>query len=91
MIYRLCKLTFMTRLLYQFAFPMVLAGAALTALYAFYLFPYGWSFNLAMTFGSILSATASHFLACTMVVPEYSISAITYTFHINRTLRQSLP
>jgi len=41
----------------NFAFPMVLAGTALTALVAFYLFGYGWSFNLAMTFGSILSAT----------------------------------
>jgi NhaP-type Na+/H+ or K+/H+ antiporter len=40
-----------------FAFPMVLAGAVLTALIAYYIFPYGWSFNLAMTFGSILAAT----------------------------------
>ena len=40
-----------------FAFPLVLAGTSLTALIAFYIFPYGWSFNLAMTFGSILSAT----------------------------------
>ena len=30
----------------NFAFPMVLAGTALTALVAFYIFPYGWSFNL---------------------------------------------
>jgi len=36
---------------------MVLAGTALTALVAFYIFPYNWSFNLAMTIGSILSAT----------------------------------
>jgi NhaP-type Na+/H+ or K+/H+ antiporter len=36
---------------------MVLAGTSLTALVAYYVFPYGWSFNLAMTFGSILSAT----------------------------------
>jgi NhaP-type Na+/H+ or K+/H+ antiporter len=41
----------------NFAFPMVLAGAFLTALVAWGMFPYGWSFNLAMTFGSILSAT----------------------------------
>lgn len=34
---------------FNFAFPMVLAGTALTALVAFYVFPYGWSFNLAMT------------------------------------------
>jgi NhaP-type Na+/H+ or K+/H+ antiporter len=40
-----------------FAFPMVLGGTALTALVAYYLFPYGWGFNLSMTFGSILSAT----------------------------------
>jgi Sodium/hydrogen exchanger family len=39
------------------AFPLVLAGTALSALVAYYIFPYGWSFNLAMTFGSILSAT----------------------------------
>jgi Sodium/hydrogen exchanger family len=42
-----------------FAFPMVLAGTTLTALVAYYIFPYGWSFPLAMTFGSILSATVS--------------------------------
>lgn len=36
---------------------MVLAGTCLTALVAFYVFPYDWSFNLAMTIGSILSAT----------------------------------
>lgn len=41
----------------MFAVPMVLAGTTLTALVAFYLFPYDWSFNLCMTFGSILSAT----------------------------------
>lgn len=40
-----------------FAFPCVLAGTVLTALVGYYIFPYGWSFNLAMTFGSILSAT----------------------------------
>ena len=40
-----------------FAFPMVLAGTTLTALVAYYIFPYGWSFNLCMTFGSILAAT----------------------------------
>lgn len=40
-----------------FAFPMVLAGTFLTALTAFYIFPYDWSFDLCMTFGSILSAT----------------------------------
>lgn len=40
-----------------FAFPMVLCGTCLTACVAFYIFPYGWSFMLAMTFGSILSAT----------------------------------
>ena len=39
------------------AFPMVLAGTSLTACIAYYIFPYGWSFDLSMTFGSILSAT----------------------------------
>lgn len=41
----------------NFAFPMVLANTVLTALFAFYVFPYGWSFNFAMMFGAILSAT----------------------------------
>lgn len=40
-----------------FAFPMVLAGTTLTALVAFYVLPYNWSFDLCMTFGAILSAT----------------------------------
>ena len=39
------------------AFPMVLAGTCLTALIGFYIFPYGWSWNLSMTFGAILAAT----------------------------------
>ena len=43
--------------LFIFAFPLVLAGTLLTALVAFYILPYDWSFNLSMTFGSILSAT----------------------------------
>lgn len=41
----------------NFAILLVLAGTILTGLVAFYIFPYGWSFNLALTFGSILSAT----------------------------------
>ena len=36
---------------------MVLAGTSLTALVAYFIFPYGWSFDLCMTFGSILAAT----------------------------------
>ncbi|GKY99732.1 hypothetical protein MPSEU_000927200 [Mayamaea pseudoterrestris] len=40
-----------------FAVPLVLAGTTLTALVGYYMLPYGWSFNLCMTFGSILSAT----------------------------------
>jgi len=40
-----------------FAFPMVLSGTVLTALVAYYILPYGWSFDLCMTFGSILAAT----------------------------------
>ena len=44
--------------LFLFAFPMVLAGTVLTAVFTFYAFSdYGWSFNLAMTVGTILSAT----------------------------------
>jgi len=39
------------------AFPMVLAGTCLTALVGFYVLPYQWSWNLSMTFGSILAAT----------------------------------
>uniref|UniRef100_A0A7S2EVJ6 Cation/H+ exchanger transmembrane domain-containing protein n=1 Tax=Trieres chinensis TaxID=1514140 RepID=A0A7S2EVJ6_TRICV len=39
------------------AFPMVILGAILTALIGYYVFPYGWSWSLAMTFGSILAAT----------------------------------
>jgi NhaP-type Na+/H+ or K+/H+ antiporter len=38
------------------AFPMVLAGTCLTALVGFYILPYQWSFNLSMTFGSILGS-----------------------------------
>lgn len=40
-----------------FAFPMVLAGTVLVALVAYYIFPYNWTFNMAMTLGAILSAT----------------------------------
>lgn len=40
-----------------FAFPMVLAGTLLMALVAYYVLPYDWSFNLALAFGAILSAT----------------------------------
>jgi NhaP-type Na+/H+ or K+/H+ antiporter len=39
------------------AMPMVLAGTILTALVANFMFDYGWSFDLCMTFGGILSAT----------------------------------
>lgn len=40
-----------------FAFPLVLLGTISTASVVRYIFPYGWSWNLAMTVGSILSAT----------------------------------
>lgn len=40
-----------------FAFPLVLAGTALTALVAKYIFPYDWSLDLCFAFGSILAAT----------------------------------
>ena len=39
------------------AFPMVLAGTCLVALIGWGVFPYGWSWSLAMTFGAILAAT----------------------------------
>lgn len=39
------------------AFPMVLFGTVLTAGIGYYIFPYGWSFFLCMTFGAILAAT----------------------------------
>lgn len=39
------------------AFPSVLAGTVLTALVGYYIFPYDWSWNLALTLGSILAAT----------------------------------
>jgi NhaP-type Na+/H+ or K+/H+ antiporter len=39
------------------AFIMVLAGTCLTALVGFYILPYGWSWSLCMTLGSILAAT----------------------------------
>jgi NhaP-type Na+/H+ or K+/H+ antiporter len=34
-----------------FAFPMVLGGTALTAVFAKYVLPYDWSWNFCMTFG----------------------------------------
>lgn len=42
---------------FVFAFPMVLAGTSLTACIGYFVFPYSWSFNFSMMFGSILSAT----------------------------------
>lgn len=39
-----------------FAFPAVLIEMVLAALVAFYVFPYGWSFNFCMLFGAILAA-----------------------------------
>ncbi|KAL7551736.1 hypothetical protein ACHAWF_014919 [Thalassiosira exigua] len=39
------------------AFPMVLAGTCLMACVGYYILPYGWSFNLSMTFGAILFTT----------------------------------
>ncbi|KAL7519475.1 hypothetical protein ACHAWX_004231 [Stephanocyclus meneghinianus] len=43
--------------LINFAFPMVLGGTALTAVFAKYVLPYNWSWNLCMIFGAILSGT----------------------------------
>ena len=42
---------------FTFGFPMVLAGTCLAALVAKYVLDLGWSWNLCMAFGSILSAT----------------------------------
>ncbi len=54
--------------LVTFAFPMVMGGTFLTALVAMYVFPYGWSFNLCMTFGAILSGEiASHRIIATVL------------------------
>ena len=41
----------------HFAFPMMLAGTVIIALVGKYILPYGWSFDLCMSFGSILGAT----------------------------------
>mmetsp|Transcript_12076 Transcript_12076/g.34529 ORF Transcript_12076/g.34529 Transcript_12076/m.34529 type:complete len:815 (+) Transcript_12076:107-2551(+) len=40
-----------------FALPMVLAGTFLTALFVMNVLPYGWSWSLSLTLGSILSST----------------------------------
>ena len=37
--------------------PGVLIGTGLTALVSYYVFPYGWSWEFALCFGSILAAT----------------------------------
>ena len=39
------------------AFPLVLISTILTALVGFYIFPYGWSWYMSLTFGCILAAT----------------------------------
>ena len=39
------------------AFPLVLISTILTALIGFYVFPYGWSWYMSLTFGCILAAT----------------------------------
>jgi NhaP-type Na+/H+ or K+/H+ antiporter len=44
-------------MLINFAFPMVLGGAALTAVFAKYVIPSDWSWSLCVTFGAILSGT----------------------------------
>lgn len=43
--------------LINFAFPMVVGGAALTALFAKYVIPSDWSWSLCIIFGAILSGT----------------------------------
>ena len=58
------------------AFPLVLAGTALTACVAYYIFPYGWNFDLCMTFGAVLSATDPVAVAVLMV-RSYLLCALT--------------
>ena len=41
----------------EFISLKVLAGTTLMAVFAFYVLPYGWSFNFCMVFGAIASAT----------------------------------
>jgi Sodium/hydrogen exchanger family len=58
-----------------FAFPMVLAGTSLTAVIVYFVFPYGWSFNFAMTLGSVRqSYTSSH----------ASVHILSYFFLVHR-------
>jgi len=54
---RLAHLLFIYLQCLIYAFPLVLAGTTLTACVCYYIFPFDWSFSLAMTVGSILSAT----------------------------------
>jgi NhaP-type Na+/H+ or K+/H+ antiporter len=67
-----------------FAFPMMLAGTALTALVGYYILPYGWSFDLCMTFGSILSATDPVSVAVLMnelgAPPRLKVGSLTKRF-----------
>jgi Sodium/hydrogen exchanger family len=56
-----------------FAFPMVLAGTSLTALIVYYVFPYGWSFNFAMTLGSV----CQHCLLCSHICVYFPFSILT--------------
>jgi len=42
---------------FMLACPGVLIGTTLTAAFAFFAFPYGWDWNLSMSFGAILAAT----------------------------------
>ncbi|CAN0462103.1 unnamed protein product, partial [Discosporangium mesarthrocarpum] len=39
------------------AVPGVIIGTALTATFVKFCFPYGWGWNLALVFGSMVSAT----------------------------------
>ncbi len=64
------------------AFPMVLAGTILTALVAYYMFDFGWSFDLCMTFGAILSATDP--VAIAVLLNELGAPArlqVSFSFH----------
>jgi hypothetical protein len=69
-----------------FAFPMVLAGTALTALVCYYIFPYGWSFNLAMTIGSVRTVATTRFsllLGCGLTVRTARVLGFRFTAYAN--------
>ena len=55
--------------------PGVLLGAHLTAAFAYYCLPYGWTWNFSMVFGSILAATDP--VAVVALLKELGASPVT--------------